>query len=220
MDLDTLLTRIRHLPVSVLSDADKSLPTMDHGIHRVAGTGTVAGRAVTVHSDGDLLPVLEGLELAQAGDVLVVDASTNPTVAVAGGLFATEAHRKGLSAIVVDGLVRDLDTLRPLGFTVYARGTCPRSGPAIAPPRTQVPIRCGGVTVHPGALVLGDDDGVLVAATERIASVLDTAEAIHLREEAVLAKLTDGGSLFASMNFRTHRENVLNGTPSRLGFIV
>jgi len=220
MDLDTLLTRVRLLPVSVLSDADKSLPTMDHGIHRVAGTGTIAGRAVTVHSDGDLLSVMEGLELAKTGDVLVIDASTNPTVAVAGGLFATEAHRKGLSALVVDGLVRDLDTLRPLGFTVYARGTCPRSGPAIAPPRTQTPIRCGGVTVHPGALVLGDDDGVLVTATERLTAVLDTAEAIHQREEAVLAKLTDGGSLFASMNYRTHRENVLNGTPSKLAFIV
>ncbi|MCS7479607.1 RraA family protein [Umezawaea endophytica] len=220
MPLHTLLTRARLLPVSVISDADKSLPTMDHGIHRIAGTGTIAGRAVTAHSDGDLLSVLEGLELAQPGDVLVVDASTNPTVAVAGGLFATEAHRKGLSAIIVDGLVRDLDTLRPLGFTVYARGTCPRSGPATTPPRTQVPIRCGGVNVHPGTLVLADDDGVLVTTPERLTALIDTAEAIHLHEETALAKLTDGGSLFSSMNFRTHRENVLNGTPSKLGFIA
>jgi 4-hydroxy-4-methyl-2-oxoglutarate aldolase len=220
MRLDTLLTRSRLLPVSVISDADKSLPTMDHGLHRITGTGTIAGRAVTAQSDGDLLSVLEGLELAHTGDVLVIDASTNPTVAVAGGLFATEAHRKGLSAIVVDGLVRDLDTLRPLGFTVYARGTCPRSGPAIAPPRTQIPIRCGGVTVHPGALVLGDDDGVLVTNAERLSAVIDTAEAINQHEESALAHLADGRSLFASMNFRTHRENVHNGTPSKLGFVL
>ncbi|HEX6341216.1 RraA family protein [Umezawaea sp.] len=220
MDLDTLLTRARLLPVSVVSDADKSLPTMDHGIRRVSGTGTVAGRAVTVHSDGDLLSVLEGLEFAQAGDVLVVDASTTPVVAVAGGLFATEAHRRGLSAIVVDGLVRDLDTLKALGFTVYARGSCPRSGTALVPPRTQVPIRCGGVNIRPGALVLGDDDGVLVTSVERLTAAVATAEAINASEEAVLAMLADGGSLFSAMNFRTHRENVLNGTPSRLGFIV
>lgn len=220
MELDSLLTRARRLPVSVVSDADKLLPTLDHGIRRLAGTGTVVGRAVTVQSDGDLLSIMEGLDLAQAGDVLVVDASANPEVAVAGGLFATEAHHKGLSAIVVDGLVRDLDTLRPLGFTVYARGTCPRSGTASAPPVTRVPIRCGGVDVTPGALVVGDDDGVLVASAERLDAVLDAAEAIHLTEEAVLAKLANGGSLFASMNFRTHRQNVVNGTPSKLGFIV
>ncbi|MEO6088251.1 MAG: hypothetical protein ABIQ18_34575 [Umezawaea sp.] len=95
MELDSLLTRVRLLPVSVVSDADKSLPTLDHGIRRLAGTGTVAGRAVTVRSDGDLMSVLEGLDRAQAGDVLVVDASAGPAVAVAGGLFATEAHRKG-----------------------------------------------------------------------------------------------------------------------------
>jgi regulator of RNase E activity RraA len=206
--------------VSVISDADKTLPTMDHGIHRIAGTGTIAGRAVTAHSDGDLLSVMEGLDLARAGDVLVIDASTTPTLAVAGGLFATEAHRKGLSAIVVDGLVRDLDTLRPLGFTVYARGTCPRSGPATAPPRTQTPIHCGGVTVHPGALVLGDDDGLLITDTDHLTAVLDTAEAIHQREEAVLTRLADGAGLFTSMNFHTHRDNILNGTPSTLGFTI
>ncbi|MEO6082457.1 MAG: hypothetical protein ABIQ18_05055 [Umezawaea sp.] len=120
-----------------------------------------------------------------------------------------------MSAIVVDGLVRDLETLRPLGFTVYARGTCPRSGSASAVPRTQVPIRCGGVEVVPGALVLGDDDGVLVVSAERLDAVLDAAEAIHLREETVLA---NGGSLFAAMNFHEHRENLVNGTPSKLGF--
>jgi len=220
MELDSLLTRARLVPVSVVSDADKALPTLDHGIRRLAGEGTVVGRAVTVQSDGDLLSVMEGLEIAQAGDVLVIDASASPTVAVAGGLFATEAHRKGLSAIVVDGLVRDLETLRPLGFSVYARGTCPRSGPAVAPPRTQLPIRCGGVEVHPGTLVLGDDDGLLVATPEQLDAVLAAAEAIHLREEAVLAKLRDGGSLFASMNFQEHRADVLAGTPSKLGFVV
>ncbi|PRY34782.1 RraA family protein [Umezawaea tangerina] len=220
MEHDSLLTRARLLPVSVVSDADKSLPTLDHGIRRLAGGGTIAGRAVTVRSDGDLLPVMEGLEIAQPGDVLVVDASANPGVAVAGGLFATEARRRGLSAIVVDGLVRDLETLRPLGFTVYARGTCPRSGPAVAVPRTQLPIRCGGVDITPGALVLGDDDGVLVATADQLAAVLDAAEAIDRREEAVLARLAEGTSLFDSMNFHAHRENVRTGTPSKLGFTV
>ncbi|MET1076253.1 MAG: RraA family protein [Umezawaea sp.] len=218
MEHDSLLTRARLLPVSVVSDADKSLPTLDHGIRRLAGEGTIAGRAVTVQSDGDLLPVMEGLEIAQPGDVLVVDASASPLVAVAGGLFATEAHRRGLSGIVVDGLVRDLEALRPLGFTVYARGTCPRSGPAVAPPRTQLPIRCGGVDITPGTLVLGDDDGLLAASADQLAAVIDTAEAIHLREEAVLARLAQGVSLFDSMNFEVHRENVRAGTPSKLGF--
>ncbi|WNV86542.1 RraA family protein [Umezawaea sp. Da 62-37] len=220
MEHDSLLTRARLLPVSVVSDADKSLPTFDHGIRRLAGEGTIAGRAVTVQSDGDLLSVMEGLEIAQPGDVLVVDASANPLVAVAGGLFATEAHRRGLSGIVVDGLVRDLETLRPLGFTVYARGTCPRSGPAVAPPRTQLPIRCGGVDITPGTLVLGDDDGLLAASPDQLAAVVDAAEAINQCEEAVLTRLAEGTGLFDSMNFHEHRENVRNGTPSKLGFTV
>lgn len=83
-----------------------------------------------------------------------------------------------------------------------------------------MPIRCGGVDITPGALVLGDDDGVLVASAEQLEAVLDAAEAIHLSEEAVLAQVADGGSLFASLHFQEHRENVVNRTPSKLGFTV
>jgi regulator of RNase E activity RraA len=90
----------------------------------------------------------------------------------------------------------------------------------MAPPRTQLPIRCGGVDIVPGTLILGDDDGLLVASAEELTEVLDAAEAINLREEAVLDKVTAGDSLFASMNFHEHRQNVLNGTPSKLGFVV
>ncbi len=203
---DALLERLRALDVSSIADADKQLRVMA-GPARVSPGRPLLGPAFTVRCTTDLFAVLDGLERAQPGDVLVVDASGSPS-AVAGELIATEAERKGLAGMVLDGLCRDVAGLRRLSLPVYATGSRPNAGGAGLVGELQQPVRCGGVEVRPGDLVLGDDDGLLVASAAELEAALPQAEAIQQREDALVAHMRAGGSLFDSLDL----EPVRSGT--------
>lgn len=192
--LDDLRERLRSVDVSSLADADKQLRVMS-GPARVHPGRALLGTAYTVRCTTDLFAVLDGLEQARPGDVLVVDAQGSPS-AVAGELIATEADRKGLAGIVLEGICRDVAGLRRLSLPFYALGSRPDAGGAAVVDALQGPVRCGGVEVHPGDLVFGDDDGVLVASEQEVLRALPAAQEIQRREQAVLDHMHAGGSLF------------------------
>jgi 4-hydroxy-4-methyl-2-oxoglutarate aldolase len=199
-----IFERLRALDVSSLADADKTMRVMS-GPVRVSPGRTLLGTAFTVRCTSDLFAVLDGLEAAQPGDVLVVDTRDSPR-AVCGELIATEAERKGLAGIVVDGLCRDVAGLRRLSLPFYARGSRPDAGGAAVVDELQRPLHCGGVEVRPGEVVFGDDDGVLVASTEQVLRALPAAEEIQRREEAILEHMRRGGSLFDHLDLSPVRE--------------
>ena len=138
--------------------------------------------------------------------------------AVAGELFATEALRRGVAGIVIDGRCRDSRTLAQLDLPVYARGVAPTACPARAVPVIQVPVVLGGVEVRPGDLVLGDDDGIVVASDDEVLALLEGAEAIQHREEALQQTIAAGTSLFDSLNYDEHLAALEAGRDSRLTF--
>lgn len=195
---DDLLDRLARVDVSSLSDADKTLPVMS-GPARVVPGRRMVGTAFTVRCSTDLFAVLDALDQASPGDVLVVDAQGSPT-AVAGELIATEADRKGLAGIVLDVPCRDVAGLRRLDLPFYAVGTRPSAGGAAERGALQVPVRCGGVTVSPGDVVVGDDDGVLTGPREQVRRALDAAEQVQRREDGLLAHMRAGGSLFDALD--------------------
>ncbi len=196
--LDKILDRLRLVDVSSLADADKSLRVMA-GPARVRPGPALLGTAYTVRCTTDLFAVLDGLEQARPGDVLVVDAQGSPS-AVAGELIATEAQRKGLAGIVLDGLCRDVAGQRRLSLPFYTLGSRPTAGGAAMVGDLQATVRCGGVEVHPGDLVFGDDDGVLVGSPEEVLRALPAAEEIQRREQAALDHMRAGGSLFDALD--------------------
>ena len=196
--LDQLLPRLRALDVSSLADADKQLAVMS-GPTRVSPGAALLGTAFPVRCTSDLFAVLDALEQAQPGELLVVDASSSPS-AVCGELIATEAERKGLAGIVLDGFCRDVAGLRRLALPFYATGSRPNAGGAAVVEPLAVPVRCGGVEVRPGDLLFGDDDGVLVGPVEQVLAALPQAEEIQRREDALLVHMRGGGSLFDSLD--------------------
>jgi 4-hydroxy-4-methyl-2-oxoglutarate aldolase len=177
----------------------------------------MVGRAVTVTASADLMPVLAGLQLSGPGDILVVDAGTTEH-AVLGELFATEAVRRGMAGIVVYGLCRDTATLAQLPLPIYSLGTIPRAVGATHIPITQQPVRLGDVEVHPGEILIGDDDGIVVLSDAELAAALNAAEAIQQREAAIRADILDGSSLFEQLNFTEHLDNLQAGRSSSLAF--
>jgi 4-hydroxy-4-methyl-2-oxoglutarate aldolase len=163
------------------------------------------------------MSVIAGLHQSGPGDVLVV-AAGSAEHAVAGELFASEALRRGLAGIVIDGLCRDTRTLVTLDLPIYARGAVPTACPAQAIPMVQVPLTIGSVEVRPGDLVLGDDDGVVVASVEELLVALDTAEAIQQREEGLRAEILAGSSLFDHLNYDQHLAALRAGAATKLTF--
>ena len=125
-----LIERLLSIDVSALSDADKTLPVVDHRVRAMIAEVRMAGPAFTVVADDDHLPVMSALAEAAPGDVLVI-ASNGGSRAVFGELFATEARRRGLAGIVTDGFCRDVRGLRGIRLPVFARGATPRSGTTV-----------------------------------------------------------------------------------------
>ena len=212
-----VLDRLARVDTTSLVDAGRDLRVLPAELRPVRPGLRTLGRALTVDARGDLMSVLAGLQQSGPGAVLIVAAGSDRH-AVAGELFATEALRRGVAGIVIDGLCRDSRTLSQLDLAVYARGVAPTACPARGVPVVQVPITIGGVEVRPGDLVLGDDDGLVVATEEEVLAVLDDAEAIQRREEDLRAKIEAGSSLFDHLNYEEHVAAVRAGRDSRLVF--
>lgn len=211
----SLLLRLQRIDASSLSDANKDLRVVSSAIRAVNPGVRLLGRAVTARADADLMSVIAALRQSAPGDVLVVEAGSRDR-AVAGELFATEATRRGVAGIVLDGLCRDTPTLHTMVLPVFARGATPRACPARKVPVTQVPVTIGGVVVSPGDLLLGDDDGIVVGTEHEFAAAIDQAERIQAGEADLRAAVHAGASLFAAMNYKDHLARLEAGEESAL----
>jgi len=124
----------------------------------------LVGPALTVKVyPGDNLMVHKALDIAQPGDVIVVDTSSSSLTAVLGDLVCTKARHRGIAGFIVDGLIRDLPAIRRLGdFPVFARDVTPKGPLHRGPGEIGYPISCGGIVVNPGDVIVADLNGVVV----------------------------------------------------------
>jgi regulator of RNase E activity RraA len=159
-----------------ISDLMNRLYTMATAIKPLTDPNhRILGPACTVKVyPGDNLMVHKSLDIARPGDVIVVDAGGSPMTAVLGDLVCTKARHRAIGGFVVDGLIRDLPAIQRLGdFPVYARGVTPIGPLHRGPGEINHPISCGGIVVHPGDVIVGDLNGVVVVPQEIAAELLE-----------------------------------------------
>ena len=187
----------------------------DPAIDLVSAGTKLIGRAHPVVCDVDFLEVFKALSDAEEGEALLVQAPSGR--AVVGELFANEARRRGLAGLVVDGLVRDVATLRGMDLPVFARGATPQAGTTQAARGAVRAASIGGVVVRRGDLVFGDADGVVVIPAGAIEEILPVAEEVQRSEGAILEAVRGGRSLFEHTNLEEHYGRRADGLPSTLG---
>lgn len=157
----------------------------------------IAGPAVTVQTyRSDNLMLHVGLELAEVGDVLVVNAGEVENAGIWGDLMTRMALKKKLGGLILDGAVRDTEQLCESGFGVFSKSISPMGGFKQSAGSVNMPIACGGMTVNPGDIVIGDDDGVVVIAKDRARDVLAACEKTEEKEAAIIRGMEQGKTLF------------------------
>lgn len=121
------------------------------------------------------LATAAALDTAAAGDVLVIDAGTSPVCSTFGGNAAMSAAKAGVSGVIVDGAVRDVDELSSSGLAVWSRAVTPRTGRwRLQAVSVNGAVGCGGVQVRAGDLVCADDTGICFVPTHAIREVLES----------------------------------------------
>jgi RraA family protein len=155
--------------------------------------GKLVGPAFTVKTrPGDNLLVHKAIDMAAAGDVIVVDAGGEVAQAIIGEIMTSHAAKRGIAGFVIDGAIRDADAVAAASLPVFARGVTHRGPYKDGPGEINVPVAIGGMVVNPGDIIVGDSDGVLAVPQEIAEKVIAAATAQNRKEEATLAAIAAG----------------------------
>ena len=196
----TLLERWRNMPVAILADVSKGTCQIDPVIRPLRPAGQqprLFGRAVTaLCQPPDFGAVLRALDVVVAGDVLVIAAQGNRKHAMIGEILGGHLRRLGAAGVICDGAVRDVGELASWkDLSVYSLAITPRGPVGASLGDVNVPVTFGGLTVHPGDMVIGDDDGLAALTPAHAQDFIADAEAKLALEAEWQKKLANGHTI-------------------------
>ena len=164
--------RYRSVPVANISDSMNRMTAGGASLKPMHRTGVLVGPALTVKArPGDNLMLHHALDIAQPGDVIVVDAGGDLSNALIGEMMVAYAIKKGVAGIVINGAIRDAASIGAGEFPVFAAGITHRGPYKDGPGEVNVSIALAGMVIEPGDLVIGDEDGLLCVPFDQVAEV-------------------------------------------------
>jgi 3-hexulose-6-phosphate synthase/6-phospho-3-hexuloisomerase len=165
------------------------------GMRAVVEGVRMAGRALTVWTyPGDWAKPVEAIDVAEEGQVIVIDAGGQPP-AVWGEKATMSCIQRKIAGVVIYGAIRDVAEIRRMKFPAFASIVTPVAGEPKGQGMIGVPLRIGGQYVRTGDWIVGDDDGVVVIPQEKIVEVANRAQGVVEREEREMAEIEDGSTL-------------------------
>lgn len=191
-----LIDGLKEIETPHISDAMGKYQTVSSEIRPIYDGARVCGPALTVQcKPGDLTMVHLAVDIAKTGDVIVVDGRGERDFARWGYLISRRSKHKGIAGAVIDGGVRDVREIKEIGFPVFARSITPAAGGIFWPGSINTTITCGGVTVNPGDIVVGDEDGLVMVPRMNADAILSASKAIIDREKKIEEEIDRGVSL-------------------------
>lgn len=166
------------------------------GLHPYMESGKrMIGRALTVQTaNGDWAKPVEAIDRAKKGDIIVIDVGGAPK-AVWGELASHSAMVMGVTGVVIDGAIRDIDDIKALGFPAFARNAVPCAGEPKGYGGIGIEIEVGGQIVHTGDWIVGDESGLIVVPKEVAVEVANRAVDVHERENRTREEIRRGSTL-------------------------
>lgn len=191
-----LTERLKGFTTPELCDGAGLYHSMDWQIRPWVGNNRICGPAVTVDvPSGEGGIVADAILSLNEGDVLVVAGRGNVSCSYWGDHRSICAAMRKAAGVVIDGAFRDVEGCEEAGFPIFAKGlTCGTAGKSEAG-AINVPVSCGGVTVCPGDLIVGDRNGVIVIRPEEAEAVMERALDKRTRQEAVIKKMRETGEV-------------------------
>lgn len=181
-----LVERFRNIPVANIDDCMGRIGAVSAEI-RPMNKAPLLGTAFTVKVPaGDNLMFHKAMDIAEPGDVVVIDAGGYLDRAIFGELMSNWCRARGIAGVVVDGAIRDCGAISEMtDFSVFARGVSPNGPYKNGPGTINEPISFGGRMVNPGDIIVGDEDGIVVIRPENAADLADAAEKIEAKERKI-----------------------------------
>jgi regulator of RNase E activity RraA len=177
-------SKFREISPTAYADGLERQQFMDIGIKQVwTPIPRIAGKAYTVKCPpGDNLMLHAAIYRAEPGTVIVIESDID--YAVSGGNVCAIAQKRGIAGFIVDGVIRDVAEVREAKFPIFARGIMPKPGVKKTLGTLNESINCGGVRVHPGDIVVADEEGIAVIPAAKRESVYQIALSRTLKEES------------------------------------
>jgi 4-hydroxy-4-methyl-2-oxoglutarate aldolase len=191
--MNQLIHQLAALPTATLHEAMGKYGALPSGIKPLSPEMKVCGTAVTVQTmPRDNMMLHRAIAQAMDGDVIIANTSGFWEAGYWGEIMAVAAQARGIAGLVIDGCVRDADPIIALSFPVFTRGLCIRGTSKYGNGTLNQPITIGEVTIHPGDIVVGDRDGVVIVPAARIDETISNAHAREAKEDQVMARLRNG----------------------------
>jgi regulator of RNase E activity RraA len=189
----TAMAELGTFPVAAIADHFDRMLVMNGNIVPLTSSDRLVGSALPIHTrGGDNLAIHRALDDAQPGDVLVINGQGDLNRALIGDLIAEIMVKKGVRGAVVDGAIRDAESIALMGLSVFGLGATPAGPFKNGPGSIGFPVAVGGLVVAAGDVIVADRDGVALVPAADLDRAIAGARRVLGAEEALRKRILDG----------------------------